>query len=75
MKDFAEAILAEDPTQRRYWEYEDKPFAELIDAKYQARVPFAARLSMTLGVRLISSQMPTVGTTSKSGRISRLNLS
>ncbi|GAM61873.1 hypothetical protein JCM19232_6178 [Vibrio ishigakensis] len=35
MKDFAKAILAEDPTQRRYWEYEDKPFAELIDAKYQ----------------------------------------
>lgn len=35
MKDFAKAILAEDPTQRRYWEYEDKPFAELIDVKYQ----------------------------------------
>lgn len=35
MKDFAKAILAEDPTQRRYWEYEDKPYAELIDVKYQ----------------------------------------
>lgn len=35
MQTFAKAILAEDLTQRRYWEYEDKPFAELIDSKYQ----------------------------------------
>ncbi|MGL6316182.1 GH116 family glycosyl hydrolase [Vibrio sp. WXL103] len=35
MEEFARAILAEDPTQRRYWEYEDKPYAELIDQKYQ----------------------------------------
>ncbi|MDR9826567.1 GH116 family glycosyl hydrolase, partial [Vibrio sp. FNV 38] len=35
MEEFARAILAEDPTLRRYWEYEDKPYAELIDQKYQ----------------------------------------
>ncbi|SDH01592.1 beta-Glucocerebrosidase 2 N terminal [Vibrio xiamenensis] len=35
MKAFAKAILAEDDTVRRYWEYEDKPFAELVDDKYQ----------------------------------------
>lgn len=35
MKEFANAILAEDSTVRRYWEYEDKPNAELIDQKYQ----------------------------------------
>ncbi|MDV7103054.1 GH116 family glycosyl hydrolase [Vibrio sp. TH_r3] len=35
MKAFSEAILAQDPTKRRFWEYEDKPNAELIDSKYQ----------------------------------------
>lgn len=35
MKEFAKAILAEDTTTRRFWEYEDKPHAELIDPKYQ----------------------------------------
>ncbi|WP_264874288.1 glycoside hydrolase family 116 protein [Vibrio agarivorans] len=35
MEEFARAILAEDPTLRRYWEYEDKPFAELVDNKYE----------------------------------------
>jgi uncharacterized protein (DUF608 family) len=35
MKAFSNAILAEDPTKRRFWEYEDKPNAELIDAKYE----------------------------------------
>lgn len=35
MKAFAKAILAKDDTVRRYWEYEDKPFAELVDDKYQ----------------------------------------
>ncbi|WP_295895233.1 GH116 family glycosyl hydrolase [uncultured Vibrio sp.] len=35
MKEFAKAILAEDETVRRYWEYEDKPNAELCDDKYQ----------------------------------------
>nr|WP_252021859.1 GH116 family glycosyl hydrolase [Vibrio sp. SCSIO 43136] len=35
MQHFAQAILAEDATQRRFWEYEDKPYAELEDAKYQ----------------------------------------
>ncbi|QIA62219.1 glucosylceramidase [Vibrio astriarenae] len=35
MEEFARAILAEDDTKRRYWEYEDKPFAELVDSKYE----------------------------------------
>ncbi|MCK6264037.1 non-lysosomal glucosylceramidase [Vibrio sp. ZSDE26] len=35
MKEFAKAILAEDDTVRRYWEYEDQPNAELCDEKYQ----------------------------------------
>ncbi len=35
MKEFSKAILAEDFTQRRYWEYEATPNAELIDDKYQ----------------------------------------
>ncbi len=35
MEHFAEAILASDDTLRRYWEYEDKPHAELMDDKYQ----------------------------------------
>ncbi|KGY11906.1 glucosylceramidase [Vibrio tubiashii] len=35
MKAFADAILASDETKRRYWEYEDKPYAELIDTKYE----------------------------------------
>lgn len=35
MKHFAKAILASDVTLRRYWEYEDKPYAELVDEKYQ----------------------------------------
>ncbi|EHY9857434.1 glucosylceramidase [Vibrio parahaemolyticus] len=35
MKEFARAIMAEDATKRRYWEYEDKPNAELIDDKYE----------------------------------------
>ncbi|PMJ98727.1 GH116 family glycosyl hydrolase [Vibrio sp. 10N.261.55.A7] len=35
MKEFANAILAEDDAVRRYWEYEDKPNAELCDQKYQ----------------------------------------
>lgn len=35
MKDFSKAILAEDFTKRRYWEYEAKPNAQLIDQKYQ----------------------------------------
>ena len=35
MKEFAKAILAEDFTERRYWEYEATPNAELIDEKYQ----------------------------------------
>lgn len=35
MKEFSKAILAEDLTQRRYWEYEATPNAELIDEKYQ----------------------------------------
>ncbi|MBY6196044.1 GH116 family glycosyl hydrolase [Vibrio hangzhouensis] len=34
MRDFADAILASDSTQRRYWEYADKPTADLIDDKY-----------------------------------------
>ncbi|MGF1711965.1 non-lysosomal glucosylceramidase [Vibrio kagoshimensis] len=35
MKEFSKAILAEDFTERRYWEYEATPNAELIDEKYQ----------------------------------------
>jgi uncharacterized protein (DUF608 family) len=35
MKEFANAILAADDTTRRFWEYEDKPHAELVDAKYE----------------------------------------
>ncbi|TCW07420.1 uncharacterized protein (DUF608 family) [Vibrio crassostreae] len=35
IKEFSKAILAEDFTQRRYWEYEATPNAELIDEKYQ----------------------------------------
>ncbi|KIN12479.1 GH116 family glycosyl hydrolase [Vibrio mytili] len=35
MKHFANAILSSDDKLRRFWEYEDKPFAELIDEKYQ----------------------------------------
>ena len=35
MEHFADAILASDSTIRRYWEYEDKPYAELVDDKYQ----------------------------------------
>ncbi|MEX3074250.1 GH116 family glycosyl hydrolase [Vibrio alginolyticus] len=35
MKHFAKAILASDVNLRRYWEYEDKPYAELVDDKYQ----------------------------------------
>jgi uncharacterized protein (DUF608 family) len=35
MKEFANAILASDNTTRRFWEYEDKPHAELVDAKYE----------------------------------------
>jgi uncharacterized protein (DUF608 family) len=35
MEHFAAAILASDSTIRRYWEYEDKPHAELADDKYQ----------------------------------------
>ncbi|MGF1721903.1 non-lysosomal glucosylceramidase [Vibrio kyushuensis] len=35
MKEFANAILAQDDTVRRYWEYEDQPNAELCDDKFQ----------------------------------------
>jgi uncharacterized protein (DUF608 family) len=35
MKEFAKAILSEDATLRRFWEYEDKPNAQLIDAKFE----------------------------------------
>ena len=35
MREFSDAILAEDLTKRRFWEYEDKPYAELIDRKYE----------------------------------------
>lgn len=35
MQAFADAILSTDDTKRRYWEYEDKPFADLNDAKYE----------------------------------------
>lgn len=35
MKAFSKAILAEDSSIRRYWEYENKPFAELIDNRYE----------------------------------------
>ncbi|USD43660.1 glucosylceramidase [Vibrio sp. SCSIO 43135] len=35
MQAFADAILASDATKRRYWEYEDKPYAELVDSKYE----------------------------------------
>ncbi len=35
MEAFSDAILAADGTIRRYWEYEDKPYAELIDSKYE----------------------------------------
>ncbi|TMX34524.1 GH116 family glycosyl hydrolase [Vibrio parahaemolyticus] len=35
MKHFAKAILASNVKLRRYWEYEDKPYAELVDEKYQ----------------------------------------
>lgn len=35
MKHFAKAILNSDEKLRRYWEYEDKPYAELVDEKYQ----------------------------------------
>lgn len=35
MKDFSDAILASDNRKRRYWEYEDKPYAELKNEKYE----------------------------------------
>lgn len=35
MKDFADAILAADETKRRYWEYEDKPYAKLPNCKFE----------------------------------------
>ncbi len=35
MREFADAIMASDPTKRRYWEYAEKPNAELCDAKYE----------------------------------------
>lgn len=35
MREFSKAILAEDRSRRRFWEYEDKPYAELIDTKYE----------------------------------------
>ncbi|WP_435235785.1 GH116 family glycosyl hydrolase [Psychromonas sp. PT13] len=35
MKDFSKAILASDDTKRRYWKYQDKPYAELEDPKYE----------------------------------------
>lgn len=35
MKEFSKAILASDDTKRRYWEYEDKPYAELVDKKFE----------------------------------------
>ncbi|MGR5286295.1 GH116 family glycosyl hydrolase [Vibrio maritimus] len=35
MREFANAIMASDPTKRRYWEYAEKPNAELCDAKYE----------------------------------------
>lgn len=35
MKHFAKAILNSNDRLRRYWEYEDKPYAELVDEKYQ----------------------------------------
>ncbi len=35
MRHFAKAILDSDETTRRFWEYEDKPSAELVDAKYE----------------------------------------
>ncbi len=35
MTAFAQAILAQDESVRRYWEYQDKPYAELSDDKYQ----------------------------------------
>lgn len=34
MQAFAQAILSSDNTPRRYWEYADKPFADLMDKKY-----------------------------------------
>ncbi|NLS12200.1 glucosylceramidase [Vibrio sp. SM6] len=35
MQEFARAILAQDGTKRRFWEYEDKPYAELESLKYE----------------------------------------
>lgn len=35
MIEFAKAIMASDSTKRRYWEYAEKPNAELCDAKYE----------------------------------------
>jgi len=35
MKEFARAILAEDPTLRRFWEYADQPNAQLSDPKFE----------------------------------------
>ncbi|WP_418642142.1 GH116 family glycosyl hydrolase [Vibrio chaetopteri] len=35
MREFADAIMASDPTKRRYWEYAEKPNAELCDTKYE----------------------------------------
>ncbi|WP_038184773.1 GH116 family glycosyl hydrolase [Vibrio rhizosphaerae] len=34
MEAFAQAILSEDETPRRYWEYAERPFADVSDDKY-----------------------------------------
>ncbi|WP_261855979.1 non-lysosomal glucosylceramidase [Vibrio ruber] len=34
MEAFAQAILSEDETPRRYWEYAERPFADVSDEKY-----------------------------------------
>ncbi|WP_413701105.1 GH116 family glycosyl-hydrolase [Psychromonas sp. KJ10-10] len=75
MKEFAKAILAEDSTLRRFWEYEDKPNAQLIDPKFEGVRAIRGAVIHDLGDPLIFNPMLTVGTMLKNGKISHLNLS
>ncbi len=46
---FAAAILAEDPTLRRYWHYTEEPFADLPDAKLEGPRAIAGAVPHDLG--------------------------
>ncbi|GAL35165.1 hypothetical protein JCM19240_3535 [Vibrio maritimus] len=63
MREFADAIMASDPTKRRYWEYAEKPNAELCDAKYEGVRAIKGAVIHDLGSLMTFSQTLMIGIT------------